>query len=253
MSPEEQMKTSQGQQKIDIENQDLALRRGQDIDKMAENMKNDLDANKGRAGNFGDIAARHQAGERMNTLIGSFKNGNLPPQQMEELGLGMANMISGSSGASRSQVEAIVPSSIMGDSKKLTQWLSNNPTGANQQAFVEMMGHTINREMDTARQQIGTIIDQRLPSNARLKRLSPDLYNNILGSALKGYGIDPNNPNGATSNQTSTPPTQQGQQTQNNIHPDLAPLVKSGDRASLLKMKAQLEQAAKKQGGSNGG
>lgn len=235
MNPKDAMSSQQEQQKIglqgqEVENkrQELALSQGKDVNSMAQEMKNDLDANRSRAGNFGDISARYLSGQRMNTLIGSFKNGNLPSQQMEELGLGMANMISGSSGAARSQVEAIVPSSIIGNSQKLKQWLKNDPQGANQQKFVDMMGHTINREMDMAQQQLNQIRTQRLPAYSRLKNVAPEVYNSII----EGYGMG-----GSPQNtQSAAPASSAGQSEQSASNP---PPAKAAQFASDVLAYAQ--------------
>jgi len=161
--------------------------RANQIDKMAQALKKDLDPDAARSGNFGQISARYQSGQRMKTLINAFDGGNLPPQQMEELALGMANMIAGSSGTARSQVEALVPSSAMRDAQSFKQWLMNEPMGANQQKFVQMMGHTVDREMNLANEQLNTIRRKRLSAHERFRKTAPDQYANMVGE----YGMNP--------------------------------------------------------------
>lgn len=156
-------------------------------DKYSKDMKNDLDADRGRAGNFGQISAKVQQADRLKTLVSSYKNGDLPPQQMEELALGMANMLSGSSGAARSQVEALVPHTWWGGKQSAQQWLMNEPTGAGQQKFVEAMAHTIDRERDTANNQLNDIRVSRLTAHEGLRKIAPDQFERNLRS----YNIDP--------------------------------------------------------------
>ena len=161
-----------------------------DRDKLAKQFKDDMDANKGRSGNFGQISAKVQQADRLKTLVDSYKDGDLPPQQMEELALGMANMLSGQSGAARAQVEALVPHTWYGAKQSAEQWLMNEPKGAGQQKFVEQMAHTIDRERETANQQLNDIRRQRLGAHKRFQQMDPDQYNIMLHD----YGIDPDDP-----------------------------------------------------------
>lgn len=156
------------------------------VDKLLKDMKNDLDADKGRSGNFGTISAKVQQADRLQTLVSSYKNGDLPPQQMEELALGLANMLSGTSGAARAQVEALVPHTWWGGKQSVQQYLMNEPLGSGQQKFVEAMAHTIDREKQTANSQLNNIRASRLAAHEHLKKMAPDQYNNLLNS----YGID---------------------------------------------------------------
>jgi hypothetical protein len=157
------------------------------VDKLGKDFNKDMDPDASRTGNFGQISARIQAGERMKTLIGAFANKNLPPAQIEELALGSANMISGTTAAARAQVEALVPKSAMGDASKIASWIANDPYGANQQKFVEMMEHTVDREMDTANRQLNDIRAKRVGSHEEFRRLAPDQY----AKRMSDYGMDP--------------------------------------------------------------
>lgn len=194
-----QIHTLEGEKQLDyqvksrenqIKHEETSIKREQmqtdKVDKYARDMRGDMDPDRQRAGNFGDVSGRYLTGQRMKTLIGAFKDGNLPPAQMEELSLGLANMVSGQSGAARSQVEALVPSSAIGDKNKFMQWLANEPKGAGQQKFVQMMGHTVDREMDLSQDQLNEIRVKRLGFHEALKKMAPDQYGRILDS----YGVD---------------------------------------------------------------
>lgn len=198
-------------------------------DKYSKEMKNDLDADRGRAGNFGQISAKVQQADRLKTLVSSYKNGDLPPQQMEELALGMANMLSGSSGAARSQVEALVPHTWWGGKQSAQQWLMNEPTGAGQQKFVEAMTHTIDRERETANNQLNNIRASRLAAHEGLRKIAPDQYN----ANLRSYDLDPTR----IKDGKYLPPPSEG-------------LVLMKDpQGNIRQVKADLVEAAKKAGG----
>lgn len=162
---------------------------GDRVDKMTKAMKDDLDADKGRAGNFGQISAKVQSADRLKTLVSAFKDGNLPGAQTEELALGLSSMLAPGGGQSRAQVEALVPKSAIGDANKFKSWLFNEPNGAGQQAFVKMMSDTIERERDTANTQLNNIRASRLAAHDRLRKQAPDQYSAVLQS----YGMDPKN------------------------------------------------------------
>lgn len=188
----EQKKFDQKNTEIGAQQEANSIKRaqvnGEKVDKLAKDFKKDLDPDASRTGNFGKISAKVQNAEYLEGLVGSFNNRNLPPAQMEELALGMANMISGSNGgAARAQVEALVPHSAMGDAQKLKSWLLNEPYGANQQAFVDMMSHTIEREKGIANDQLNEIRIKRLSTHDRFKKSAPAQYNQMLSD----YGIDP--------------------------------------------------------------
>lgn len=159
-------------------------KRSKEHDKMARELKADLDPNGGRAGNMGKNQARVDAAERLDALIKQ-SGGNPDRRQIEELAIGAQNMLA-SGNSSVSQVAALVPKSAWGDAKKMYEWFSNDPTGTDQQAFVARMGETIEREKKIAGDQVKTAQIQRLASHHALKQANPELYDNIL----QGYGID---------------------------------------------------------------
>jgi hypothetical protein len=155
-------------------------------DKLVKDLKKDLDPDANRTGNFGAISQKVLAAQRMEVLINQFQGGNLPPAQMEELALGLSNMISGQGGRSRAQVEAFVPHTAIGSVNKLKTWIVNDPLGAGQQKFVKMMSDTVQREKEMANTQLNDIRIKRLPAHEQLKELRPELYANQVSE----YGID---------------------------------------------------------------
>lgn len=153
------------------------------IDKYTQNFKKDWDPDASRTGNFGKISATKIQADKLVGLVNQYPDHNLDSRQTEELALGLANMLSGSSGAARSQVEALVPHTLLGKMKNVKEWIMNNPYGAEQQAFVNRMLETVHRERDVATQQMNDIRARRIPFHAELqKKLGPERWNALLKS-----------------------------------------------------------------------
>jgi hypothetical protein len=69
----------------------------------------------------------------------------------------------------------------------MTEWLTNNPTGTNQQAFVKRMMGTIQNERNMAEQQIKKTRMQRVAQFEDVRSKDPEGYENVLRS----WEIDP--------------------------------------------------------------
>lgn len=159
------------------------------IDKMAENLKNDLDPNKARGGNLAKSQANLNQADSLNQLY-TESNGdirNLDQRQSEEFAIGMNRLLSQSGVGATSQIKALVPSTARGDAKKLKEWLFGEPTGLDQTEFVSRMAETVKRERDLADSKVKEAQIQRLPAHRRLKELDPEFHQQIL----TGYGISP--------------------------------------------------------------
>lgn len=172
---------------------EIAKQRGEDRanklnDDLVMKMQGDMDPNKARGGNLAKNQAQIDQADRLKGLYtesgGDLRN--LDSRQMEELAIGMNKMLSGSSGGSTSQVEALLPHSIRGDSQKLKEWLLNDPKGADQQKFVARMAETVEREREIAQKQVRHAQAQRLSAYSKLKQSDPERYKQVLNA----YGID---------------------------------------------------------------
>jgi hypothetical protein len=161
-------------------------------DKLAESFKKDLDADAGRTGNFGKISNTLINAQKLEGLASQYADGNLDSRQMEELSLGLANMLSGSGGAARSQVEALVPHTWTGKMANVQEWLTSDPTGTGQQKFVKRMLETVSREKEIAAGQLNKIREQRLTAHQGYAKSNPEQFN----SQLRSYGMDPGNYDG---------------------------------------------------------
>lgn len=146
-----------------------------------------LDPSKARTGAFGVSKGIFDRAEKLQTMATAYKDGNYDSRQIEELAIGLNAMLSGSNVGAASQVAALVPKSIVGNAAKLQEWLTNEPQGANQQAFVQRMMGTVEREKATAAEQIRRTQLQRIQRYADLEKHAPDEFYNVMQSA----GVDP--------------------------------------------------------------
>jgi hypothetical protein len=180
----------------DAANKDRALRQKElsaskqesQVNKWMNSMKDDLDPNKARGGNMAFNQRKVDQAERLSGLIHDTHGNiaNLDSRQIEELAIGLNSMLSNSNSSAVSQVEALVPKTAIGNSTKLQEWLSNNPTGVNQIAFVQKMADTVEREKNIASSQVKKAQRQRLAAYEKFKQAAPDEYNQLLNS----YGLN---------------------------------------------------------------
>lgn len=155
--------------------------------KRLADLQNALDPSKQRQGAFGVSKQVFDRAERLESLASSLPDGNLDSRQIEELAIGLNSMLSGANTGAQEQVKALVPKTIWGDAKKLQEWITNNPTGLNQQNFVNRMLDSIRREKETAKAQINRTQFGRIAAYADLEKTHPDAFANIL----QGQGVDP--------------------------------------------------------------
>lgn len=157
-------------------------------DVLIQRMQNDLDPNKARGGNMAKNQAQVDQADRLKGLY-TEANGdirNLDSRQMEELAIGMNKMLSGSSSGSVTQVQALLPHTVVGSATKLKEWLMNDPTGTDQVKFVQRMAETVEREREIAQGQVKAAQIQRLSAYDKLKGRDPERYQQLLNS----YGIE---------------------------------------------------------------
>lgn len=142
----------------------------------------------GRSGQAGAVQGKIVSAQAAQALIdqGQTQKGGLDSRQIEELAQSTAKLLGGGPQAS-ARVDALVPHTLMGKAQTLQEYLTNNPTGANQQAFVQRMADTVAREKALAETQMKQFQVEGLAAHARLQKSNPALYNHILQSK----GIDP--------------------------------------------------------------
>jgi hypothetical protein len=123
-------------------------------DKALKDLGNDFNPANAR-GEYGKNYSRTQAAKRVMALAvdeaGNPKD--LNPQQMAELAQSVASLIGGSS-AAQAQIEHLLPSSYTRDLAGIQQYLTSEPHGAGQVAFVKANVELAKREAQVAQQGI---------------------------------------------------------------------------------------------------
>lgn len=137
-----------------------------------------------RSGNFGQISANYMRGRRLNALVGDYLTDpsklNLDPRQSEELAIGLAGMLGTNVSPTDARVAGLVPHTWSGKLANVQEWITSNPTGTKQQAFVKRMLETVHREMDISTDAMNEIRARSLPAFKKLQKLDPAGYQSIL-------------------------------------------------------------------------
>jgi hypothetical protein len=164
----------------------LGEKESQFADKRFTNFSDALDPSRASSRSaMGQAAIAAQRAERLQSLASAFPAGQLRSQEILELATGMNNMIGGSIAVS--QIQDLVPHSAVGNANKFIEWLTNDPTGANQGALVTRLLGSINRESYTANQQLKRAQYSRIAAFSDLQKKDPTRFNDVLLS----QGVDP--------------------------------------------------------------
>lgn len=148
-----------------------------------------IDPNRMRGGNLGLLQRKINSADAMESLYQQ-SGGNPTPQQMQELVLGTANMLTNGNIAAEGIVQGLLPKSMQGNVMAGVQWLRNQPMGAEQQAFAQNLHDTLVREKSVAQKQLRTA--QLQDAAGWQGQVDPDTYNRVLGSrGLRGYSLGP--------------------------------------------------------------
>lgn len=123
--------------------------------------RSDFGRNQATMTNAGKITALAQQAQ--------MQKGGLTPGQMHELTISTAALVGGGTPA-ESSIRAMVPETSSGSWASLEQWLSNEPRGAGQQAFVNQMMETAEREGYNANENLNAIKGDIAYSHAGLKK-----------------------------------------------------------------------------------
>ncbi len=152
-------------------------------------MGEDLDPNRARSGEMGKNQGRVNAADRINTLLQQFPDGNIPQIQTRELASSVASLLSNGSQIAIQQINELVPHTMAGSATKISEWVTDNPTGMQQQKFIKMYADTANREKATAQKQITQgQFKKAYSTHHKLKEMSPDDFYQNLSTAT---GLDP--------------------------------------------------------------
>lgn len=161
---------------------------GGDSTKALASLLKDFDPSGARTGQFGKDYAVTQAADKLRRLTAT--DPNLWPQQMTELSTSLASLVGGGGGAAQSQIEHLTPHTLSGDYAKIAQWVTSDPHGAGQQAFVKAMMETAEREDAGAKDRIRNVQLSRAPAHiADWRKFRGDMAP-LAGKFLKGLTPD---------------------------------------------------------------
>lgn len=143
------------------------------------------DLNEGMASSRSDYGKQQQlvsAADRVSQLGEQAKTqpGGLDKRQIHELAIATAGLVSSGGVAAQSTIESLVPHSMGGDAAGLEEWLLGSPQGAKQQAFVDRMLETADREKFLASEKIKGTKSGVLQMYSDLKDRDPERYNKLV-------------------------------------------------------------------------
>lgn len=171
-----------------LKRQELAQQKNYALDSSeSEKLKNDLTKGwVGRSGQAGVVQNKINSAEAALALVEQGKNqqNGLDSRQIEELALSTGRLLGATAMA---QVQSLVPHTLFGKTQTIAEYLSSDPKGAGQQAFVDRLEETIKRELELAADQKKQFQIEQLSGHQNFKKRNPDLYNSIISSA----NIDP--------------------------------------------------------------
>lgn len=165
----------------------LGLKEDQWRAKTLKDMGDDLDPAKSVRNALGVGKLGLARGQRIEGLVNQYKDLNLDQREIKELAIGMNSLLQGSNMSAQQQVSSLVPKSIWGDANKLAEWLTNNPKGTQQQAFVQRMVNDVRREVQVSNNQIYDMLLKKVPKYNTLREKFPNDWEEIIRS----QGINP--------------------------------------------------------------
>lgn len=160
------------------------------VEKDAIRMGEDLDPTRFRSGTLKDNQKRIDAAGRVNALFEQFPDYNIPATQTRELSTAVANLLTNGGTTAVTQINELVPHTMAGSGYKMAEWVTNNPTGLQQQKFMMMLHDTAKREEQAAQGQITKAqFEKAYTTHAKLKEKDPETFYSQL-STRTGLGID---------------------------------------------------------------
>jgi len=165
----------------------MGMKEDQFKQKRLQTMGDDLDPSKNVRNPYGVAQLGLNRAERIEGLVNQYKDLNLDKRETEELAIGLNAMLQGSNVSARSQVESLVPRSVLGNVQKMTEWLVNEPQGLKQQAFVQRMLNDVIREKQIFQGQVQKFARAKVSKYSDIINQYPEEATGIM----KSFGIDP--------------------------------------------------------------
>lgn len=125
-----------------------------EIIKRGINMGQDMDPNRARTGEMGKNQARVNAADRIDALITQFPDYNIPKIQTRELAASVAGLLQNGGQTAIHQINELTPDTVRGNAEDIASWLTGDPRGRQQQAFMKLFHETARREKEVAQHQM---------------------------------------------------------------------------------------------------
>lgn len=168
--------SQRSQDKTDAKTDDQFVKFGHDISSGLASSRSDLGKQQDKVSSADRVLA---LGEQ-----GGLQEGGLDKRQIHELAIASANLVSGGSGAAQSTIESLVPHSVGTSAAGIEEWLTSEPQGTGQQAFVARMLETAEREKHIAQQKINGYKAEVVQQYGHLKKKDPDRFQNLVSLHL---------------------------------------------------------------------
>lgn len=124
---------------------------------------------------------------RAETLINQMKTQSLSgdTRQMRESATQLAAILTNSNVLAQNQIEELLPQTYKGKLLNFVEKFRNEPTGLDQQAFVDRFADTIGREKQVVLKQTREVADRTAPTLRVLKSQFPDDYTSVINQYMQ--------------------------------------------------------------------
>lgn len=139
---------------------------------------------------FGKAANTIRSAEAIERLAANIDPNNLDLRQITEVARNLDSMLS-SGQATISGMKKLIPETSLGSASKIAEWISNQPKGANQGAFVNRMLDTVKREKELAAEQIKRTQGKVLSGYTDLKKKDPNRWEEVMQAHELGSVEEP--------------------------------------------------------------
>jgi len=181
------------QQRQDIQDERMKLRQDALTSSLSEKMLHNLDEG-GWTGPIKDqVEGKYRADHllKLAKKVGSEGWNNLSDTEQTELAMGFGQLVGGGKPAEGEVMRLIPPENLQSGAQGIKQWFTNEPLGRNQVAFVERLGHSIQRQRDVAQELINKEKAQRAGAEQKLREMAPQQWEaNIIGAGLDPTKFD---------------------------------------------------------------
>lgn len=161
------------------------------LDRWTKDFQKDMNLYAQRSTSMGMITGTSLRASKLLTLVDAIPKRNLTGPEMTELGTGMAGLLTGQNRVNFEMVKDLVPQSAQGSINDVISWLTNDPKGRDQQAFVDRLTNTIQREQDLSTQQMHELRRSTIAAHRSLYNADPSrMYQVGNSNGLSSKDID---------------------------------------------------------------